>query len=311
MSEETHEERKVVEVEGPTRPRRRRRRNRNPGDGSSEPNTTGQDSSESLDDTKVSAVAAAPEASASQPAGDEAPKPKARRRRRKTRSKRQAEPGSAEASPEPVKAASQPEAKKSEAKKSEPKKSEPSKQKSSTRSQSQDNQNRSKQQPQPARARQRPKSQSRANVYKPRTPESKFGGREPLVTSDFEEERSNEPLKLTPFELFCTYHLGISEDNRYRPSNIRDVARRFAVSQGELEQALKDCGLDRDSMRKIGYDMSLAQLDMQVAPEGIDKRELAKVLFSELVEMSPEIERSVAAAEQVSAPVAEEQRAED
>lgn len=301
MSEETHEDKKAVEVEGPTRPRRRRRRNRNPGDGSSEPNTTGQEASASSDDAGAAAPSeASASTSASQPAGDEAPKPKARRRRRKSRSKRQGEQGAGEAGQESVKVSGQQDGKKGEG----------SQQKGSGRTQNQDNQNRSKQQQQP-RTRQRPKSQSRANVYKPRTPESKFGGREPLVTPDFEEERSNEPLALTPFELFCTYHLGISEDNRYRPSNIREVARRFEVSQGELEQALKRCGLDRENIRKIGYDMSLAQLDMQVAPEGIDKRELAKVLFSELVEMHPEIERSIAAVEQGLALAAEEQRAED
>ncbi len=311
MSEETHEEKKVVEVEGPTRPRRRRRRNRNPGDGSSEPNTTAQESSDSASASAESVkTVAAPEASASQPAGEDGQKTRSRRRRRKSRSKRQDESVAVEGGQEPAKAAakaaSQPDSKKGDG----------SQQKGSGRSQGDSNKNRSKQQKPRTRDRDRDrdrsKSQSRANVYKPRTPESKFGGREPLITQDYEEERSNKPLALTPFELFCTYHLGISDDNRYRPTNIREVAKRFAVGQDELEQALKGCGLDRDSLRKINYDMSLAQLDMQVAPEGIDKRELAKVLFSELVEMSPEVERSVAALEQAAAaPAADEQRIED
>ncbi|MFU8803312.1 MAG: hypothetical protein ACNA8W_05845 [Bradymonadaceae bacterium] len=126
-----------------------------------------------------------------------------------------------------------------------------------------------------------------ANKRKPKTPQSKFGGREPRAT--LEPSSSNGPREITPFELFCVYHLGIAEDNRYRQQNVRDVARRFDCSPHELEEALKRFGLDKDTLRQAGYDISLAQLDMQVAPEGVDKRELAKVLFSEFLELTPEV----------------------
>ncbi len=304
MSEETHEDKNAVDVEGQSKPRRRRRRSRNAEGGSAEQNATSQANASASEDAPRAAAASSPDAKsggeqqqAAGQAGEEGATKSKRRRRRKSRSKRQAEQQAS-----------------GDGKQQEAKKGGGQQQGGSHRSQSQ--QNRPKQQA----PRQRPKPPPQEHVYRPLTPESKFGGREPLVSPDFEEERSNEPLALTPFELFCAYHLGISDDNRYRPPNIREVARRFDVSQGEIEQALKRFGLDRDAVRKIGYDMSLAQLDMQVAPEGIDKRELAKVLFSELVEMSPAVQQGVAMAEklaeaaaqeQANAQIAEEQRVED
>jgi hypothetical protein len=127
-----------------------------------------------------------------------------------------------------------------------------------------------------------------------KTPESKFGGREPRAPVEYDEPSG--PREMTPFELFCAYHLGISEDNRYRQPSARDVARRFGCSPQELEQALKRFGLDKETLKKAGYDISLAQLDMQVAPEGVDKRELAKVLFSDFLDMTPQVAMIIEAA---------------
>lgn len=96
-----------------------------------------------------------------------------------------------------------------------------------------------------------------------------------------------EVIPMTGFDLFCAYWLGIGENNTYRKPNIRDVSRRFDRSTREIEEALKYCGMDIDAVKRSGYDMSLAQLDISVAPEGIDKRELAKGLFEEFVELNP------------------------
>lgn len=135
---------------------------------------------------------------------------------------------------------------------------------------------------------------------KPKTPESKFGGREPRAALDVETEEG--PREMSAFELFCVYHLGIAEDNRYRQQNLREVARRFDCSTQEIEEALERFGLDKDTLRKAGYDISLAQLDMQVAPEGVDKRELAKVLFSDFLDTTPQIATLIeAASKEVSA----------
>lgn len=119
---------------------------------------------------------------------------------------------------------------------------------------------------------------------RPKTPNEKFGGREPRAS---EAEWDDSALPLNAYELFCTYYLGITADNGFRKPVMREVARRFDRSPQEIEDALKACGMSPDVLKKIGYDMSLAQLDISVAPDGINKRELAKNLFEEFVAENP------------------------
>ncbi len=95
---------------------------------------------------------------------------------------------------------------------------------------------------------------------------------------------------IEPFELFCAYHLGISSDKRYRPANINEVANRFRVDPATIRQALKDYKMDSASLLDLDFDMALAQLDIQVAPEGVDRSELAKNLYSEFLD-APHVKR--------------------
>ncbi len=124
----------------------------------------------------------------------------------------------------------------------------------------------------------------RNNSRKNKTPREKFGGRDPKNVSAVDDEA---PSTLDAFELFCSYHLGIFEGNQYRQPSLKQVARRFDRSQDEIRDALAACGLDDKTVRQADYDLSLAQLDVRVAPEGIDKRELAKGLFEEFVAAHP------------------------
>jgi|TARA_B100000446_G_scaffold178724_1_gene192936 hypothetical protein len=89
---------------------------------------------------------------------------------------------------------------------------------------------------------------------------------------------------IDPFELFCAYHLGISSQNQYRPSNINEVANRFKVDIGTTRQILKEYGMDSASLLDRDFDMALAQLDIQVAPEGIDRTELGRNIFEDFLE---------------------------
>ena len=84
-----------------------------------------------------------------------------------------------------------------------------------------------------------------------------------------------------PFELFCAYHLGITERKGYAPANIHDVARRFRVDPSVIKQALHDYGMDADAMLNTEFDLTMAQLDIQVAPEGVDRVELARTIYEE------------------------------
>jgi hypothetical protein len=89
---------------------------------------------------------------------------------------------------------------------------------------------------------------------------------------------------IDPFELFCAYHLGIAPNKEYRPANINDVAQRFGKDPATIRQALKDAGMDSASLLDRDFDMALAQLDIQVAPEGVDRLELAKTIYSDYLD---------------------------
>lgn len=122
--------------------------------------------------------------------------------------------------------------------------------------------------------------------YKHKTPPEKLGGREPINP---ELNTAPEgPLELDAFELFCTYHLGITSRNTYERPNARDVARRFNVSVDEMHDALRRFGIDNNALKDCDFDISLARLDIRVAPEGIDRREIAKMLFNEMLEINEE-----------------------
>ena len=90
--------------------------------------------------------------------------------------------------------------------------------------------------------------------------------------------------------LFCAYHLGIGSDNTYRPTNLNQVAQRFGVEPGIIRQAAKDFGFDPATMLDKDFDLALAQLDIQVAPEGISKIELAKGIYDEFLN-APDLKR--------------------
>ncbi|MFZ5876920.1 MAG: hypothetical protein ACOYXU_11005 [Nitrospirota bacterium] len=86
---------------------------------------------------------------------------------------------------------------------------------------------------------------------------------------------------IDPFQLFCAYYLGITPDKRYAPANIHDVGRRFGVDAGVIRQVLKEHGMDPESVMNTEFDLAMAQIDIQVAPEGVDRVELAKGIYEE------------------------------
>ena len=86
---------------------------------------------------------------------------------------------------------------------------------------------------------------------------------------------------IDPFELFCAYYLGIGPDKRYAPANIHDVARRFGVDAGVIRQQLQQNRMDPETLMNLDFDLAMAQIDIQVAPEGIDIVELARDLYQQ------------------------------
>jgi hypothetical protein len=103
---------------------------------------------------------------------------------------------------------------------------------------------------------------------------------------------SDKPLTggLDAFNLFCAYHLGIGPKKEFKPANLNEVARRFGNEPGIVRQALKECGMDSAALLDRDFDMALAQLDIQVAPEGIDRMELAKSIYEDFL-AAPHVKR--------------------
>jgi hypothetical protein len=88
---------------------------------------------------------------------------------------------------------------------------------------------------------------------------------------------------ITPFELFCAYHLGITADDGYRFQNLHDVAKRFGCSSGVIKQLLGELNMDADALVQSQFDIASAQVDVMAAPSGISRRELAKQLYDEFL----------------------------
>jgi hypothetical protein len=121
----------------------------------------------------------------------------------------------------------------------------------------------------------RPRKRSRAwggsNGQRPRRQNS-GDGRSPLA----------ELTEFTPFSVFCALYLGITETDGYSTQDMSTVARRFGVSPAELHEFLECNGLRPQDLKASQFDVTSARLDIQVAPEGISRTELARTLFEEL-----------------------------
>ena len=104
-----------------------------------------------------------------------------------------------------------------------------------------------------------------------------------------EERRAQRPsgiaerYDIKAFDLFCSYHLGITEEGSYRFQNVHQVARRFGVNAAVIKQLLADFELDSDTVIHSGFDMAGAQVDIMLAPDGINRVELARELYAKFV----------------------------
>ena len=91
-------------------------------------------------------------------------------------------------------------------------------------------------------------------------------------------------MRLDPFELFAAYHLGLDQNGRYRKQGASAVARRFNCGKRDVHDALNVFCMDNASLRRMRFDAGLAELDIKVAPDGIDRGEIAKTLYQEFLE---------------------------
>jgi hypothetical protein len=106
-----------------------------------------------------------------------------------------------------------------------------------------------------------------------------------------------ELTDLTPFSVFCAFHLGITETDGYARQDETAVARRFGLSTGDLRDYLLQHQLRPEDLAAADFNLASARLDIQVAPEGISRTELARTFFTELQETLRNGEVMPAAAE--------------
>ncbi|TDI99984.1 MAG: hypothetical protein E2O73_06540 [Deltaproteobacteria bacterium] len=90
-----------------------------------------------------------------------------------------------------------------------------------------------------------------------------------------------ELCELSPFSLFCALHLGIAQNESYAPANADTISRRFGLSEAEFKHYLDSEGLTEEDLHRAGFDLESARFDIEVAPPGISRTELARTLFSE------------------------------
>jgi hypothetical protein len=121
------------------------------------------------------------------------------------------------------------------------------------------------------RGRRRGRSRSSANGGRGRAPDA-AERRDPV----------RELTELTPFSIFCAFHLGITETDGYAPQDAASVARRFGLGPEQLEAYLDDHRLRREDLEAADFSRASARLDIQVAPEGISRTELARTFFKEI-----------------------------
>jgi len=101
---------------------------------------------------------------------------------------------------------------------------------------------------------------------------------------------------ISPFALFAACILGVTESDGFRTPNAHDVARRFGLAPGPLVDLLKALALDVDSLKQSGFDVTGAQMDVQVAPTGVSRTEIAKDLYKDLLALPKRAEVVAAAA---------------
>ncbi len=115
----------------------------------------------------------------------------------------------------------------------------------------------------------------------PPPPPSGRGGRARLHRGNPSDQLT---FGLDPFVLFCAYHLGLLPDGTRRQLNLHEVARSLKVAPGAVRQALTQYGMDADAMMNLEFSVVDAQVDVQVAPPGIDPLEVARAHYQEFLD---------------------------
>lgn len=110
---------------------------------------------------------------------------------------------------------------------------------------------------------------------------SVLGGRRPKTL-----DKRHLPTDKGPpnaFTLFSAYYLGLMPDEVYAHPTLEEVARRFGMPPQEVQDLLKQLGLDEETVRGSKFDIKGAHLDIRVAPVGISRREIAQDHYQDFI----------------------------
>lgn len=72
----------------------------------------------------------------------------------------------------------------------------------------------------------------------------------------------------SPIALFALYHLGLDEKGRYQFRNLAECARQLRVDAGQLQQWLRQAGLDADAVKSVPYNLTRRHVDAQFVAAG-------------------------------------------
>jgi len=105
--------------------------------------------------------------------------------------------------------------------------------------------------------------------------------------SDVQARRSTSPSGLgqrhgiDACDLFSAYHLGLTAEGRYRFQNIHQVAKRFGTNAAVIKQLLVEFEMDSDTVIHSSFDMAGAQVDVMLAPDGVDRATIAREFYDQ------------------------------
>lgn len=114
-----------------------------------------------------------------------------------------------------------------------------------------------------------------------------WGRRRFKSPSDVAQQRAQQSSGLArshaidPCDLFCAYHLGITAEGDYRFQNIHHVAKRFGTNAAVIKQLLVDFGMDPETVIHSAFDLAGAQVDVMLAPEGLNRAGIAREFYEE------------------------------
>jgi len=82
-------------------------------------------------------------------------------------------------------------------------------------------------------------------------------------------------MRITPFQVFCGYYLGLDKDLRYRFFNQGQLAAHYGMDPAELRHLMEEYHLTPEITRHVDYNMAKAHATAQELYDSGQKEEVA------------------------------------